>query len=236
MTVVALGSARGAPGVTATALSLAAALPGVLVEADLSGGVLATRYSLGREPGITTLVASARAGVDVDWRDHAQSAGGVPVLVGPDSAGIARALWERAGDRVANLLGRLDATVVADLGRMVPPIPLAGSIDVGLLVVAPRAEHLLSASQRMSELGQAARAVGVIVAGDGPYRPEEIAASLGADLFGVVPHDPRGADALEGRGGSARILARSRLARAGVELAASVSGALAGLHLPAVAP
>lgn len=234
MTIVALGSARGAPGVTAIALSLSAALPGVLVEADVSGGVLAARYSLGREPGLTTLVASGRAGTAPDWQDHAQSAGGVPVLVGPDSAGIARALWERAGDRIANLLGRLDTVVVADLGRMAAPIPLAGSIDVGLLVVAPRPEHLLSASQRVSDLEHAARAVGVIVAGDGPYRAGEVAESLGVDLFGVVPHDPRGADALEGRGGSARVLARSRLARAGVELAASVNGALQGLHAPAV--
>jgi hypothetical protein len=234
VTIVALSSARGAPGVTATALSLAAALPALLVEADVSGGVLAARYSLGREPGLTTLVAAGRTGSAADWRDHAQSAGGVPVVVGPDSAGVARALWERAGDRVANLLRRFDTVVVADVGRMVAPMPLAGSIDVGLLVVAPRPEHLLSASQGMSDLEQSARAVGVVVAGDGPYRPGEVAESLGVDLFGVVPHDPRGADALEGRGGSARVLARSRLARAGVELAASVTGALQGLHAPAV--
>jgi hypothetical protein len=234
VTIVALSSARGAPGVTATAMSLAAALPALLVEADVSGGVLAARYSLGREPGLTTLVAAGRVGSAADWQDHAQSAGGVPVVVGPDSAGVARALWERAGDRVANLLRRLDTVVVADMGRMVAPMPLAGSIDVGLLVVAPRPEHLLSASQRMSDLEQAARAVGVVVAGDGPYRPGEVAESLGVDLFGVVPHDPRGADALEGRAGSARVLARSRLARAGVELAASVTGALQGLHAPAV--
>lgn len=236
MTVVALGSARGAPGVTATALSLAAAMAGVLVEADVAGGVLAARYGLGREPGLTTLVASARAGAGSEgWRDHAQSAGGVPVLVGPESAATAFAFWERAGDRLGRVLERLDVTVVVDLGRLVTTIPMAGSIDVALLVVTPQAEHLLSASQRIVELGRAARAVGVVVAGDGPYRPAEIAASLGVDLFGVVPHDRRGAAALEGRGGGARIVARSRLARAGVELATSVHGALAGLQAPAVA-
>lgn len=220
---------------TATSLVLAAALPGVLVEADASGGVLATRYSLGREPGLTTFVAAARAGVAVDWRDHAQSAGGVPILAGPDAAGAARAFWQRAGDRAAGLLGRIETPVVADLGRLVTPVPLAGSIDVGLLVVAPLAEHFVSASQRLGELGQAARAVGVVVVGDGPYRPAEIAESLGVDLFGVVPNDPRGVGVLEGVSGNARVLARSRLARAGVELAASVSGALAGLQVPVAA-
>jgi hypothetical protein len=234
VTIVALGSARGAPGVTATALSLAAALPGVLVEADVSGGVLATRYSLGREPGLTTLIAVARSEA-ADWRDHAQSAGGVPVVVGPDSAGTARALWHRAGDRAASALGRLETTVVADLGRLSSPVPLARSIELGLLVVAPKTEHLVSASHALNDLRQAARAVGIVVAGEGQYRPSEIAESLGVDLFGVVPHDPRGADALEGRAGGARVLARSRLARAGVELAASVTGALAGLQHQAVA-
>lgn len=227
MSIVALGSVRGAPGVTATALALSAALSGVLVEADLSGGVLATRYSLGRTPGLTTLVASTRDSTDAGWRDHAQSAGGVPVLVGPDSATIARALWQRAGDRAASILGRLDTTVIVDLGRLSPPIPLAGSIDVGLLVMAPRAEHLVSASQCMSELSRAARTFGVVIAGDGPYRPEDIAHGLGADLFGVVPHDPRGAGALEGGAGTARALARSPLTRAGNELAESISSALA---------
>lgn len=234
MTVVALGSARGAPGVTATALALAAALPAVLVEADVSGGVLATRYSLGREPGLTTLVASTRAATGAGWEDHAQDAG-LPVIVGPDSAAIARSFWQRAGDRTATVLSRLDRAVVADLGRLVSPIPLAGVIDVALLIVTPRPEHLVSASQRMSELHQASRAVGVVVVGDGPYRPGDIAENLGVDLFGVVPHDPRGAAALEGTSGSGRALARSRLARAGVELAASVSGALAGLSAPAAA-
>ena len=81
MTTVALTSVRGAPGVTTTSLLLASVLEGaVLVEADLTGGVVAVRYQLGREPGLTTLAAANPHDTE-GWREHAQDAGGVPVLV-----------------------------------------------------------------------------------------------------------------------------------------------------------
>src|SRR3546814_13554520 len=65
----------------------------LLVEADLSGGVLAVRYGLGREPGLTSL-AAANPTEEGGWLDHAQDAGGVPVLVGPDSPEAAEARSE----------------------------------------------------------------------------------------------------------------------------------------------
>ena len=59
MKVVALASVRGAPGVTTTSLLLASTFEDApVVEADLDGGVLAVRYGLGREPGLTTLAAA----------------------------------------------------------------------------------------------------------------------------------------------------------------------------------
>lgn len=84
MKIIGLGSVRGAPGVTTSAHLIAGALTGptALVEADRSGGVMAVRYGLGREPGLTTF-AAAGALRDDEWRQHAQDAGGVPVLVGP---------------------------------------------------------------------------------------------------------------------------------------------------------
>jgi hypothetical protein len=232
VTIVALGSARGAPGTTTIALLLAAAMSAVVLEADVSGGVLATRFGLGREPGVTTLLAEARTGGSpVDWRSHAQSAGGVAALVGPDSAEVARSLWERSGDRMAAVVAGLDTTVVADLGRMVDPVPLTGRIDVGIVVVAPRADHLVSATHRLVAMRRAARASGVVVAGDGPYRAAEVADSLGADLYGVVPADARAASMLDGTAGGGRAFGRTALARSGMALASSVSGALNGLRV-----
>jgi hypothetical protein len=117
MTTVALTSVRGAPGVTTTSLLLASVLEGaVLVEADLKGGVVAVRYQLGREPGLTTLAAANPHDTD-GWRDHAQDAGGVPVLVGPDAPDAAESLWRSAGDRLALIVGRVDPWVMVDAGR-----------------------------------------------------------------------------------------------------------------------
>ena len=98
MRAVALCSARGAPGVTTTALLVASHLDAVMVEADLSGGVVAIRYGLGREPGLVTL-AAANPHEPGGWLDHAQNAGGIPVL---------RALQEGlAGDRGSGSWGFL---------------------------------------------------------------------------------------------------------------------------------
>ena len=117
MTTVALTSVRGAPGVTTTSLLLASVLEGaVLVEADLTGGVVAVRYQLGREPGLTTLAAANPHDTE-GWREHAQDAGGVPVLVGPDAPDAAESLWRSAGDRLALIVGRVDPWVMVDAGR-----------------------------------------------------------------------------------------------------------------------
>src|SRR3546814_9009974 len=95
----------------------------LLVEADLSGGVLAVRYGLGREPGLTSL-AAANPTEEGGWLDHAQDAGGVPVLVGPDSPEAAEALWRTAGERIVTVLDRSEGWAVIDAGRVWrrPPI------------------------------------------------------------------------------------------------------------------
>jgi hypothetical protein len=228
MKVVAFGSVRGAPGVTTTATLIAGALPdpAVLVEADLSGSVMAVRYELGREPGLTTLAASGSLEPD-GWREHAQDAGGVPVLVGPDSPANARSLWRRAGSSLGQTLTSSDATVVADLGRLDDEVPLLDRAALLVLLVRPVAEHLVTLSHRLPMLrGQAQRVqVAVVLVGEGSYRPVDVAGPLGVDVLGVLPHDPRAADALSG-GGTGLTLARSRLFRAATGVAATIHSAI----------
>jgi hypothetical protein len=64
MTVVAVCSTKGSPGVTTLACALAASWPStrrvVLVEADPAGGDLAVRFGLHRRPGLTTLAIALR--------------------------------------------------------------------------------------------------------------------------------------------------------------------------------
>lgn len=225
MTVTVLVSVGGAPGVTTTAMLLAGCMTGAVVgEADLDGSTLAIRYGLGREPGLTTLAAAGSSAPDA-WRDHAQLAGGMPVLVGPDAPDLAAALWARAGGHLAAAFAAADADVVIDAGRFrgdasLGPVFKAASIVA--VVIRPEAEDLVRLLHRLPEIRRHGADVGVVLAGQGAYRPDDVSDQLGVDLLGVVPRDPRTAAAMAGRGGLPVSLARSELARAARTLADAI--------------
>lgn len=227
MNTVVLGSVRGAPGVTTTALLVAGGMEGsVLVEADLAGGVVAIRYGLGREPGLTTLAAAGPAAAD-GWREHAQSAGGVAVLVGPDSADHAESLWRRAGPRLGVALEASGARLVADVGRLTESSPLLESASLLIVLVRPVAEHLVALSHRIGGLRRAVRSgvLAAVLVGDGPYGPSDVQA-LGINVLGVLPDDRRAADLLTEGGRASSGLSRSRLARAAAGITETVDRSL----------
>lgn len=74
MSVIAVCSVSASPGVTTTVLALAAVWPDdgrlLVVEADVDGGVVAARTGIEVEPGLVTLGASGRHGLDVDEVDR----------------------------------------------------------------------------------------------------------------------------------------------------------------------
>ncbi len=231
MSLVGFASVRGAPGVTTTSLLVTGALPGaaVLVEADLAGGVLAVRYGLGREPGLTTLAASTPQAPS-DWRSHAQDAGGVSVLLGPDSPANTRSLWRRVGDQLTRSLEGCDATVVADLGRLTDTTPLLDDLTLLVVLVRPIAEHLVTLSHHLSVLAaRTPRLPGVVLVGDGDYGPADVAGPLGVDVLATLPRDHRTAEVFS-RGGSATGLGRSRLVRAASGLANTLEGTVTQAH------
>jgi hypothetical protein len=219
MRTVALCSARGAPGVTTTALLLAARLEGAtFVEADLTGGVVAVRYSLGREPGLVTLAASNPT-QHGGWLDHAQDAGGVAVLVGPDSGEAAEALWRSAGERIASVLGRSDGWAVVDGGGAWRRAPIVDSADLVVVVIRPVAEQVVSAAHALGMLRRSARGeLAVVLAGDGPYRSGDFAGALGYPVLAHLADDPATAEHLRDGGASSKAVGRSRLARSVVAL------------------
>lgn len=218
MTTVALLSVRGSPGVTTTSLLLASVLDGApLVEADLSGGVVAVRYQLGREPGLTTLAAANPRTPD-GWREHAQDAGGVPVLVGPDAPDSSESLWRTAGDRLAGILGRIEPWVVMDCGRVNRMTPAVRDASVVAILVRPVAEHLVGLTHALPSIRRTAVGeIVIVLVGDGPYRANEIQPTFDVPIVAELPDDPRAAALLEG-GGSRSMLSRSRLARSVVGL------------------
>lgn len=235
MTVVAVGSIRGAPGVTSTALLLAGSFEdGAIAEADLDGGVVAVRYRLGREPGLTTL-AAAHSLAPEDWREHAQDAGGVPVLVGPDAPDRMDALWSRAGQRIASSLAASTGRVVVDGGRLRPceaTAELLAAASATVLLVRPVPEDLVGLAHRLPSLRHAA-GLALVLVGQGVYSPGDIEAEFGLGVLGNLPADGRAASMLSS-GGSARGLARTRLARAVRTIADGIADRMATSGAPGV--
>jgi len=228
VTVLALGSVAGAPGVTTAALALAAVWPLahrrlLLVEADPGGGVLAARFRMPVEgAGLASLAAAGRRTLDEGllWR-HAQSLpGGLEVLLGPRSADVASAALAHLAGRLGALLPTLtDTDALVDCGRALPGSPaleLLAAADLAVLVARPRLEELQLLISRLEVLARSRDRLGVLICGRGPYPPEQVQDVLdrrgsGARVLGSLPYDEPGAGALsDGRGGE-RILRRSRL-------------------------
>jgi hypothetical protein len=222
---VVFAAARSAPGVTTAMLACTSVWPGrvLLVEAAEDGGALAARFGLPVEPGLTTLTAASRHGSNGDQpatllAEHVQALPGtdrIDALVGPPSLEVAQALLRTAAGRLASLLDRAETDVLIDAGRL-PATPLAAPLLEGadrlLLVVRPRVEELTALAHRLPHLSGLGPAPELLLVGDRPYGPGEVAETLGVPVVGVLAHDPDAAEALAAAG-SPRRLARSPLLR-----------------------
>ncbi|ROO52807.1 hypothetical protein EDC02_7751 [Micromonospora sp. Llam0] len=229
--LVVVASVSGAPGASTAALGLAAlwpGRPGLLVEADPTGGVVAARFGLAQEPGLASLAAAARHG------GHAGGAApyvqqiplGLHVLVGPGAA-------ETAAGAVSVLSGqpdvvaRLAPVVVADAGRLYAASPASGLLrcaDAVVLVASGSTEYLDHLDTRLPALRATARPdrVGLAISGRSAYTPQEISGRLGVPVWAQLPTDRWGAGVLAGRM-TGQAWTRTRLAQALRALAASLA-------------
>jgi MinD-like ATPase involved in chromosome partitioning or flagellar assembly len=230
MPLVVAGAARSSPGTTTTVLALAGCLRDrLVVEGDPDGAVLSTRFGLAREPNLASLAANTRASSgSAALLEHAQALpGGIPVVPGLASADHAVSLWRSAGPRLgAALAATNDFAVLVDAGRLTPTsplLPLLAHAAMTVLIARPTPEHLYSLAHRLDALRDSSNEVVVVLVGDKPYGPAEVSSQLGADVLGVIAHDPRAASTLAGEiGDSGRAVRRSALARS----ARGVAGAL----------
>jgi MinD-like ATPase involved in chromosome partitioning or flagellar assembly len=224
VTLIALASIKGSPGVTTAATALAASWPEgrrvLLVEADPFGGDLAPRYATAPTGGLSSLFAAARRTLvpeDV-WAHVDHLPGGLPVLFG--LAGMHQATAnEKAWPAVADALGALDADVVVDVGRLLPNLgggvrEVLARADVLVILCQSTLEaivHLREALPGLSAELQNWRLL-VVPTGTTQFSAADIARTLQVEVLQPLPGDPAAAAALANRRATKR-LDRTRLLR-----------------------
>jgi hypothetical protein len=210
--LVVLGSVTGAPGVTTTALAVAAAWPAeadggvrpVMVEADSSGGDLMIRFGLPTAPSLLDVAAAvgkpypgSLLGAVNELPFGARAVVAVPGR-GPCREAV-RLLSCEAGRRV--LLGDdCDrGTVLLDAGRLGEDIePLLDAADQVVLVARGGAEPLTHVSAYGLDAAEYAGRLTLAVVGPCPYPAEEIAKTLGVERVLFVPWDAKSVAAMNG--------------------------------------
>jgi MinD-like ATPase involved in chromosome partitioning or flagellar assembly len=248
MSLLVVAGAKGAAGITTTATALAALwpTPAILADCDPSGGDVALRLRdvdgawLARDLGVVGLAASARTQPGVlDVNAQVQVAvGGLPVLVGVESAEQSLRigeLWPAIADAVARTP---NMDVVADCGRLVPGLAnqhLIRRADLVVLVARATVEsvaHLRNVLDPLSADSQVRAPIRVVVLGEAESVSrciDEVAAAIGScdrprlSVSGL-PLDRAAADGLSGI--PTRSLDRSSLVVAARALAADLYGVL----------
>lgn len=200
--IVAMGSVRGAPGVSVWSMLLAAAWPDdshlerVVLEADLDGGVAGARYGVGVDPGTHVLVADLRHAGDPSTALHTAGrcvGDGAWLVPGPESSEAARRLWsaDRAATTVASSLSIDDGRAwLCDVGRATVGSPVMPFIsEAGLMLLFSRDEpaDLVQVPPRVAALQGATTEVAVVIVGSPAYDRGELSRFFGCRRVWVVP-------------------------------------------------
>lgn len=222
MTVVALCSAKGAPGVTTLACLLGAVWPMersvVVAECDPSGGDIAARFGCDEQAGMAAFVLSARHApirsmLSVEpYLQHLP--GGLEVLVGASSAEAAHAVDHEVAAMCA--LAEVPCDVIADCGRIdigsQGQQALVAQADAVLVVTCGDASSLGHAGALADRLGEmTSSALGLVVVGSHHREARSATRALRMELATTVPWDPAAAAVVRGEPGSRRRLLRSPL-------------------------
>ena len=217
MSVIVLTSAKGAPGVTTTAVGLALQWPRrvLLVEADASGSsAILAGYLRGTVRHDTGLIDLAMAQRDRQLAQSLPAAamplpGGravqfIPGLTNSAQAQSMSPVWPA----LAPLLGELNdrgTDVIIDAGRLSAagsPLPLLRAADVVLLVTRTTLPAVAATRAAASVLaedleanGRGAATLELLLVGEGqPYTGKEISSVTGHRVLGSIAHDAPAAE------------------------------------------
>jgi hypothetical protein len=248
MALIALAADKGAPGVTTTAVALAAVWPRavLLAECDPAGGDLVYRRPsaqgsrLDPRRGLLSLAVAARRGLQPHqvWEHSQKLRGGLDVLVGVTNAEQGAGLdllWGQVG---AALSGLPDVDVIADCGRVGAEgrfYDLLGRADAVVLVTRASLGDMVRIRDRVAVLDAAVRRrsgagrVCVLVVASyknfssalGEVKQVLSGADWPAPILGGIAYEPRSADLLSGEWGGK--LDKSLLIRTARDIAGQLS-------------
>jgi hypothetical protein len=252
MTVIALTSAKGSPGVTTTALALAWAWPQVapgrrvlVVDADMAGGDLAPGYLRGAvssNDGVLGLAAARPADLGTGLWDHliaVDESATILLLTGISDPAQARSLtgvWPSLAEVFTDPDGELAGVdVLVDLGRVGTAneaAALRARADLMLLVLrsslrasaAARAAGRRLVEERDATTGGIDSLGCVVVAEGQPYSSGEIATAVGLPVRARVAWDPTSAAVLSDGAAASWRFARSPLMRSAAACATDLLG------------
>lgn len=247
--LIAVAADKGAPGVTTTAVALAAVWPRpvLLAECDPAGGDLVYRLPgeggrLDPRRGLLSLAVAARRDLQPSqlWVHAQKLRGGLDVLLGVTSAEQGAGLEPLWGPVGGVLAGLPQADVIADCGRLGPDgafYDLLAHAAAVVLVTRPSLGEVVRLRDRASAValavrqrsGQDAR-VGVLVVADHRVFSRalaEVGQVLGAgSVLGGIAFEPRSAELLRGEWGGR--LDKSLLIRTAREVVGQLAGPPAG--------
>lgn len=231
MTLLALASAKGSPGVSTAALALAAVWPPdrtvLVAEVDPAGSALAPRFALPSDRGVSSLApASRRRFLVAEISEHTQvlpigmGRSEVLALVGVRGAEQSRVL-HRFWEAFAIAVARVDEPdVIADCGRLAPDSPAMGVVTrahMTLLLTRPDVEGVVQAQLRataLQEAGVEPERLAVVVVGKEPYSQAEVAEALDVPVLATLAGDAKMAKVLSHqRAARRRRMSRSPLMR-----------------------
>ena len=229
MSLIALLSAKGSPGVTTTSVALAASWPhgrsAVVVETDLAGGDLAATCGMSLEPGLGSLASAGRHGFDAAaLLSHAQVLPcGVRAVMGPPSDTEAGAALDVLTPNLEAAMASSAVDVLADCGRFTYDElleQLLRTADLALMVARPTLTGVEHVASRLRTIRSMTAQVALLLVGERPYPATEVAGALSCEVLGVLADDPRGAEGLLSSGGTTTWwLARSSVVRSARSIA-----------------
>ncbi|MEU6720744.1 hypothetical protein ABZ897_55610 [Nonomuraea sp. NPDC046802] len=225
-----LCSGGHSPGVTTAGLALTLTWPRevLFAECDPAGGSVLSGYLVGhrQERGLGEWAVQLRRGVNAmaSLAEQVLQVDGrriLPGLASPSQVSSVQPLWPDIAGTFTTMAG----DVIADVGRIGgtdTPVPLLAGADQVLVIAQPTLRDLSALAPRLAEITAVRNhrsSPRVLLTGDGPYGRKEVARTLGVEVVGHLPHDPKAAAVLTHGTGSERHLSRSLLLRATRSLA-----------------